>query len=120
MFLHSEAITNTVGSEQGGNVHDLWRNDRKLSDQDRWLLGLLVYRIVGYFRSLTDFADRSQSAKILIVKITLGSEQHTNENWAGPGYGLTARNLTAKIQERPIHENFNPRKCPAIRYVPEL
>ena len=39
-------------------------------------------------------ADRSQSAKILAVKILiLGSqafvsEQHTNNKWAGPGYGL--------------------------------
>ena len=38
------------------------------------------------------FADRSQSAKILAAKILIlglrrGSE-HTNEKWAGSGYGL--------------------------------
>ena len=64
-----------------------------------------------------DFADRSQSVKILAVKfLNLGSQhlgsEHKNEKWAWPGYGATAKN-----QEWPIRENFNLRKFPAIWYI---
>ena len=35
----------------------------------------------------------------------------------GLGADATVKVLTVKIQKRPIRENFNPRKFPAIRYV---